>query len=173
MRPFAQRPISSIGVTFHDDWALKRYTIVYGEQPVDWRGFEPGLALAVRSLPEPAVTAERLGVGFLIAHRGAGADYVVLGWWDRENELPLRVVVRDQTPGAEWRPARGSESVCVWDLQVIGFERDAYVTTVLAGGATGEDGGRRDAYLARHPVVPISAAGASSVTTGAPSATPA
>jgi hypothetical protein len=25
-----------------------------------------------------------------------------------------------------------SESVCVWDLEVIAFERDAYITTVLA-----------------------------------------
>jgi hypothetical protein len=33
---------------------------------------------------------------------------------------------------AEWRAARDSESVCVWDLQVIAFERDSYVMTVLA-----------------------------------------
>lgn len=80
-------------------------------------------------------------------HRGAGADYVVLGWWDRENELPTRVVVREHASEAPWRPARASESFCVWDLQVIGFERDAYVSTVLAPDA-GPDA--VEAYLARN-----------------------
>jgi hypothetical protein len=32
-----------------------------------------------------------------------------------------------------WRPAAGGESFCVWDLRVIWWEREAYVTTVLAG----------------------------------------
>jgi hypothetical protein len=44
------------------------------------------------------------------------------------------VFVRQQSPGATWRPARESESVCVWDLEVIWLERQAYVQTVLGGG---------------------------------------
>ena len=47
------------------------------------------------------------------------------------NELPLRVFLRD---ASGWRAARGSESVCVWDLEIVAFERDAYVQTVLAEG---------------------------------------
>lgn len=62
----------------------------------------------------------------------------MLCWWDRENELPIRVFVR-QHDGSPWRPAQGSESVCVWDLQVICFERDAYVHTVMAGRAGGAE----------------------------------
>ena len=90
-----------------------------------------------------AVTDKRPGVGFAISHQGNGADYAVLGWWDNENELPLRVVVRPQTPDGSWRPARDGESVCVWDLEVIWFERQSYVQTLLNGG-TVED------YLERH-----------------------
>jgi hypothetical protein len=63
----------------------------------------------------------------------------VLGWWDRDNELPLRVFVRDTADGEGWRAARGSESVCVWDLQVIWAEREAYVATVMGADA---DAGR-------------------------------
>lgn len=158
MRAYAERPIGYSGLVSHRGWDLKRYTIVYGDESVDWSSFGPGIVLALRCLPEPAVTPERQAVGLLITHRGAGADYVVLAWWDRENELPMRVVVRDQVPGAEWRAARGSESVCVWDLQVIGFERDAYVTTVLATGDTRDAARRRDAYLSRHLEMAISAA---------------
>jgi hypothetical protein len=151
MRPFAPRPITFAGLHTHEGWRLKRYTITRDAEPLDWDAFAPGLGLTLAALPQPAVTAERPGLGFVIAHRGAGADYIVLGWWDRENELPVRVVVREQTPGAEWRPARGSESFCVWDLQVIGFERDAYVATVLAEAmATRSAEARAAAYLRHH-----------------------
>lgn len=151
MRPFRPRPIQSRGVVAHDGWRLKRWTItsapstVAGEE-LDWPDFAPGRAIAYAALPTPAVTPQRPGVGFIIEHRGNGADYIVLGWWDRENELPVRVVVREHYPGSAWRPSAGSESFCVWDLQVIAFERDAYVATVLTEGA-GESA--IDAYLAR------------------------
>jgi hypothetical protein len=158
MRPFILRPIRFRDVLAHAGWQLKRYAISAGQAAgvsdaqvdvgaIDWPEFAPGRALVLAALPVPARTSERPGVGFLVEHRGAGADYVVLGWWDRENELPVRIVVREQAPGATWRPARASESFCVWDLQVLGFERDAYVATVLAGGAGQE---AVEAYLAQH-----------------------
>lgn len=161
MHPFVPRPIQPRGVVPYGDWQLKRYTIVLdprdGEGDAPWPDFEPGRALARAALPQPAVTAHRPGVGFVIEHRGQGADYIVLGWWDRANELPVRVIVREQLPGSTWRPARDQESFCVWDLQVIAFEREAYVDTVMSAGAAPHgaspegatnDRGRR-AYLSR------------------------
>ena len=145
MQPYALRPIRFEGIQVHDGgWRLKRYRIWYGDAAFDAGRFEAGAALALAELPTPAVTATRPGVGFIVAHQGCEAAYVVLGWWDRENELPLRVFVR--ADGA-WRPAHGPESVCVWDLQVVGFERDTYVETVLGDGDA-------DAYLARVLNVP-------------------
>ena len=148
MHPYSPRPIRFHGLVTHEGWVLKRYTVTLAsadtESATDWSEFTRGRELAFAELPAPARTAVRPGVGFVIEHRGAGADYVVLGWWDRENELPVRIMVRDQQPGSTWRPAGPSESFCVWDLQVISFERDAYVTTMLARGA--EDSSR-DRYL--------------------------
>ena len=79
-------------------------------------------------------------MGFVIEHQAIGIDYLVLAWWDRENELPLRIFVRERDAQAAWRTARGGESVCVWDLEVIGAERDAYIATVLDGGDGGSYG---------------------------------
>lgn len=139
MRAFVPRPITFCGVRHEGAWRLKRYAITRdaadGDRCAPWDDFAPGRALALASLPEPALAEGRAGVGFVIEHRGAGADYLVLGWWDRENELPVRVAVREQREGAAWRAAGPSESFCVWDLQVIGFERDAYVATVLGHDA--------------------------------------
>jgi hypothetical protein len=132
MNAYEPRPICFHGLREVEGWRLKCYSIVYGPDPIDWLAFTPGLALADEALPRPAVTPGRPGVGFVIAHRGRTALYCVLAWWDNENELPVRVFVRALEDAAAWRPARGSESFCVWDLQVIAFEREAYVATLLA-----------------------------------------
>jgi hypothetical protein len=131
--PYTPRPVAFCGVFVHQEFRLKVYSIVYAG-PFRESDFDAGLRLACAELPQPAVAAGRPGVGFAILHQGNGADYVVLGWWDRENELPLKVFVRPQTADGTWRPARGSESVCVWDLEVIWAERQAYVQTLLNGG---------------------------------------
>ncbi|HLF56236.1 MAG TPA: hypothetical protein VI942_05250 [Thermoanaerobaculia bacterium] len=144
MIPYAPRPIRFHGVRELVGFRLKDYSIVHRAGTVDWLDFARGFEVVLDQLPRPAVANGRPGVGFRIAHQGDGARYAVLAWWDRENELPLRIAVRR---GAEpWRAARADESVCVWDLQVIAAERNAYVETVLAAGA-GEAGLR--AYLER------------------------
>ena len=139
---FAPRPVRFLGLAQPNGFRIKKYSIVYGDAPFRADDFAAGLRLAFEALPAPAVTAVRPGAGFAIAHQGNGADFAVLGWWDNENELPLRVVVRPQTADGTWRPARESESVCVWDLEVVWFERQAYVHTVLSGGTV-------DDYLQR------------------------
>jgi hypothetical protein len=153
LRPFAPRPIVPHAVLVHGDWRLKRYAITVGdtpdEAPLDWNAFAPGVALALDALPAPATAPGRPGVGFLIAHRGRGADYVVIGWWSAENELPVRVLVRPQHAGGAWRGAREGESFCVWDLQVLAFERDAWVATALAPDGDAPLAARLEAYLAR------------------------
>ena len=132
MRPYAPRPIRCLGIDTVAGFALRRWWIdLYEDAAPYLEDWLPALALAEAALPNES-SASRPGVGFLILHRGRGADYLVLGWWDRENELPLRVFVR--YPGsddADWRAARGGESVCVWDLEVVARERAIYVATYL------------------------------------------
>ncbi len=143
----AYRPRS---IRFHqllslDGWRLKLYSISFDGSDVDWTEFEGGLALVRSSLPAPAIDEGRPGVGFVIAHHGEGIDYTVVSWWDRENELPTRVFARSVDDGKGWRPAAGGESFCVWDLEVIWAERDAYISTFLSSEVSDVAG-----YLARH-----------------------
>jgi hypothetical protein len=146
MHHYTPRPRRCLGLRDLGGWTLKHYEISVDEHWPDEAGFGTAIALAEAALPQPPGGDGRLGVGFLILHRGRGWDYVVLAWWDRENELPLRIFVREQDGSGEWRAARANESVCVWDLEVIGFERDAYVTSALSGAPL--DQARAD-YLAR------------------------
>lgn len=138
--PFAPRPRAAGPVLEVDGWRLKSYGIARDGRIVLPRHEDEVVAMAGGVLPDPDPEGGRPGVGWLILHRGADVDYAVLGWWDRENEMPVRVWVREDS-GA-WRGARDGESFCVWDLEIIAWERNAWVRHVL-DGARGDVG----AYL--------------------------
>jgi len=140
MQPFAPRPIRCHGVRSLGGYQFKDYSVLSGPGPIDWLDFARGFDLVLAELPRPAQGRGRPGVGFRIAHQGATGRYAVIAWWANENELPIRLAVRRGDDG--WRLGRGEEAVCVWDLQVVAFERDAYVDTLLSGDSA-------DAYLAR------------------------
>ena len=135
---FESRPVEFLGVATHEKWRIKRYSIVHPESRFEPARFEHPHRIALAMLPQPATSATRPGLAFTIAHQGRGADYLVLCWWDRDNELPMRVWVSIPTrDNGAWSPARGSESICVWDLAVLWFEREAYTRHML--GARGPD----------------------------------
>ncbi len=136
---YQPRPLDSLGVRTVGGHRLKVYAIRYADRPLDRDRFDGGWELATADLPTDAAPG-RPGLGFVVLHQGATGDYFILCWWDQENELPTRVYVRGD---GGWRAAVGGESVCVWDLRVLWWEREAYVTTVLAGRADGAE-----AYLA-------------------------
>lgn len=126
---YVARTVSYDGLHEAGDWKIKRYSLSWDGSPMEDPRFTEGEAMAHGALPSPAEAEDRPGAGFLIRHQGRGENYVVLGWWDRENELPLRVFVDD---GSGWRTAGEHESICVWDLQIIAAEREAYVRHILA-----------------------------------------
>ncbi len=131
---YQPRPLNFLGVEIVAGFRLKCYGICHAGQPFAAERFADWQDIAGGVLPAPAMASGRVGVGFVILHQAQGDDYFILGWWDRENELPTRVFLG----GADgWRPARGGESFCVWDLRVMWWEREAYVGTVLAGRADG------------------------------------
>lgn len=140
LTPYAPRPIRCHGVSDLAGFRVKDYSVVFGGGPVDWIDFARGFEVVAATLPRPAAAAGRPGLGFRIAHQGATGRYAVVAWWANENELPIRLAVR--RPEESWRLAHGDESICVWDVQVVAFERDAWVETLLTGGTA-------DDYLQR------------------------
>lgn len=133
---YQPRPVSFLGLELVNGHRLKVYSVRHNDQPLDRARFDAGWALAMTALPQPDVSLGRPGLGFVILHQGATGDYLILSWWDRENELPTHVFVRDANG---WRSAVGGESFCVWDLGVIWWERETYVATVLADHPYGEE----------------------------------
>lgn len=126
---FSPRPVRYLGLTECGGHRIKKYSITFDELPLAIDDFESAFAsMAAPQLPHPSIQEGRPGLGFVIFHQGRSGNYVVLCWWDRENEMPTRIFVRDN---AGWRPANNNEGVCVWDLEVIYFERCLYIDKVL------------------------------------------
>lgn len=140
---YQSRPVSFLEVWEPDAWKIKLYGIAYARaRPA------PELVEAARTLAAPLLAAARdhYGVGFMGVHQGKTADFIFLDWWARENELNHHVFISSpgQSPGFVDATASGVMA-CVWDLAVIGHERQAWIDCVLKAGA--DD--RFAAYLGR------------------------
>ena len=86
------------------------------------------------------------GVGFIGIHDGRGAIFVFIDFWADENELHHHVYVapKDQPAQLEYKTPSGLIA-CVWDLVVLGFERQAWIECALASPNRPD----LEAYLAR------------------------
>lgn len=144
--PHRPRPIRFLDLWQVDGWRLKAYGIAYGgrERP-DARLVDAALDLARKALPSPPVTPARYGVGFVGVHEGRGMDVVFVCWWEDENELRYRSFVSPKGEPAFEERTRDGNVICIWDLAVVGFERDAWASAVLAN----PKGPDVDEYLAR------------------------
>src|SRR5690348_16698264 len=95
MRSYQPREVRWLGPGDAVGYALKMYSVNAEPGPIDRARFLGVPKLLVGALPMPAHSEGRVGVAILILHQGRGVDYAVLAWWDRENELPLRVFVSE------------------------------------------------------------------------------
>lgn len=90
---------------------------------------------ARRTIPEGAL-------GFTIAHDAATAALGIVYWWANENEIHNRVFAAPREDPGALEPADGTGMACVWELEIIDFERRGYLEDVLKDGDV-------DAYLER------------------------
>jgi prepilin-type processing-associated H-X9-DG protein len=133
VEPYRPRAIRCLDVAEIEGWRVKVYGIAYeGSRPATAL-VDATLAAARATLPSPAVTGERYGVGFLGAHQGRGSNFAFADWWALENELHHHVWFSSLEAPGELRAQRpGDPIACAWDLSVIAHERAAWVEHVLA-----------------------------------------
>ena len=145
--PYRPRPIRFLEVAELDGWRMKVYGItVRGERP-NAAVVEAGKRIARERLPQPPFAPpDRYGVGVLIIHEGREGPFVLVDWWTGENMIQHHAYMAPWTaPDAFEYISPTGISVCVWELRVQAFERQAWIDCVLANPA----GPDLDAYLAR------------------------
>jgi hypothetical protein len=130
MEPYAPRSFRFIEPLTLGDWRMKLYGIAWqGELPRS-ELLEAAKRVAADVLAEE--TANNYKVGFIGAHDGRGACFVFVDFWGNENELFHRVFLSRLNEPQELEPRKESDSsVCVWDLRLQSFEREAWIEHIL------------------------------------------
>lgn len=128
------RQIEPAGSLVCRGWRLKLYGIRGRARRVPAQLFDAASRLAASNLPSPALTLDRYGLGFAICHDAHDFDTVTLDWWERGNEL-RHLVFRSQGNVDRFSNITHlGEAACIWELAIIGFEREAWIDAVLKDG---------------------------------------
>ncbi|RKQ93931.1 hypothetical protein C8N24_3806 [Solirubrobacter pauli] len=72
--------------------------------------------------------------GFTIAHRGVSAALSLVYWWANENELHADFYVAPLDAPDQLVPYESTGITCVWEMEVLDFERRAWLQDVLIDG---------------------------------------
>src|SRR5262245_48734210 len=139
LEAYRPRRIHPLGVWPLAGFRIKASAIQYEGDTVEPRLLGAAHEHAAAWLLGDPTSQRHYGVGFLGIHDGRGANQVFLDLWINENEL-LHVVwvSTKEDPGSLVHPPKDYNSVCVWDLALQAFERDAWIACVL-GKAGGPD----------------------------------
>lgn len=129
--PYAPRPTRLHQLIRPAGWTLKLYGISYGRRAVDERLLTAASSAAATVLPA-ADKPDVFGIGFVIAHQGQHAEWVLIDWWQAGGILAQRIVSRPYGSDDPLAQAPPHLLACVWELRITTFERDAWVKFVLA-----------------------------------------
>ena len=141
------RPIRFLDLWTMDGWRVKCYGICERAEAPDPPLIEVAKELARDVLPQPAQTPDRYGVAFVTIHQAAMFNQIVVDWWARVNELRHHVFkALPDDPTDFYDITETGEAFCVWELRVIGFERQAWLDHVLVN----PDGADLPRYLGAH-----------------------
>lgn len=143
--PYMTRSIRFLELMETAGWRIKVYGIRYHNDVPDDEVIGAVKQLASQQLPTPAITNERYGVGWIIAHQARDANWFLIDWWTSENVLMHQLYMSPlEQPDQLTHVSPTGLTACVWELRVVGFERQAWIDTVLAN----PDGPDLCAYLA-------------------------
>jgi hypothetical protein len=68
--------------------------------------------------------------GFAIFHRGGSVLYLIVAWWENQNELFTSVSVKE---AKGWVEDPQKYSFCLWDLEVFWYERNCFIAHMYSG----------------------------------------
>jgi hypothetical protein len=122
-------------IEFFDElgWRMKVYGISYKDEFPTSNLVEIAKNIAREELPQPAITDNRYGVGFICVHEARDANFFLIDWWSDENALNHHIYVSSfDAPANAVDITLKGPNMCVWELRVIGYERQAWLNNVLA-----------------------------------------
>jgi hypothetical protein len=130
-QPYEPRPIRFQAVQHLKDWKLKVYTISADHTSVPQeainaaRNFTSGVLSSVRD-------QSHYHTGYMIVHKAREAYFYLVGWWTGENMLCQEVKMAPLNNPEQIKPLDNTAIIaCVWELEVIDFERKSWMKHLL------------------------------------------
>ncbi|HMW01406.1 MAG TPA: hypothetical protein PKE58_14810 [Acidobacteriota bacterium] len=116
-----------------NNWNVKVYTITHQSR------FESAVTLqsAIARLPgwlekSRATGFETHGVAFLIVHEGLDGVWTLINWWMCDELLQSLTFFTSYKTPTEFQPfPQEGFAACVWELEVIVFERSMWIEHIL------------------------------------------
>ena len=142
-RPYQPRPIRFHGLEELGDWRIKVYSIALRGRAERPELIRATLDTARDVLPVDAFADGRAGAGFVIAHDASTTSILLIYWWQGTNELHHRIFVGPLDNLSVLDSVDPQPVGCVWELEVIDFERRVWLRDVLANS----DGADLELYL--------------------------
>lgn len=129
--PYRPRPVHFLDLWEPDGWTLKAYGISYAHQTPSAALVAAARERTLECLPAPGEDGN-YGVGFVGVHEGRDFNFVFVAWWAAENQLYMRRFLSSVDEPSELREATNHDVfACVFDLQLVWFERNAWLEKVL------------------------------------------
>ena len=133
IEPYIKRPVKFLKQVNSGNWRIKAYGISAKLESLPEELVNEGVNTVLPHLPEPPVSGDRYGVGFLIIHQGTLRNWFLLDWWEYEDILFHRLFSSPlSSPDIITPEDDSSATACVHELRVINFESEAWTKTVLS-----------------------------------------
>ena len=87
IEPYLKRPVKFLKQVNSGNWRIKVYGISAKSESLPEELVNEGVNTVLPHLPEPPVSGDRYGVGFLIIHQGTLRNWFLLDWWEYEDIL--------------------------------------------------------------------------------------
>lgn len=144
LQPYQPRPVLNLPVVESNGWYLKRYAILANAKEFDNAIVAAAAEEALRRLPDAGSLNDETGnqgIGFQIVHFAEVAVVSPVFYWQWGSVLAHLDQMR-----ASWdKPTQFRDGVkevvgCIWEMNIVQFEVEAWVTSLLDGKKSTEDG---------------------------------
>ncbi len=129
---YEQRQVRFLELMTVGDWHIKLYSITSKKETLS----ETYIEKVKKELPtwlslSETNFLEKYHIGTLLLHECKEGCFAVINWWVDENMLQHYVFLAQGESDSFHLYSTNGIVTCVWELAVIGFERNAWVKHVL------------------------------------------
>jgi hypothetical protein len=130
LEPYVPRTIQFVELYDQQGWKLKVYSILHPDKTLNPQLIETAKKTALEFLPETSEPGH-YSAGFISVHQGKSYDFVTVGYWTYSTELRHQSYMKASTPSSELEIITTELSSDVWDIRLLAYERDAWLSEVL------------------------------------------